>query len=90
MAVLPQQRGDDDEGENGEGHQRSDLPLCRRLGEEAKCGPGVLHMRQLEEAGDDQHIFARGDVAGHRPLGDAVQQQYGSGDEEEVLAHGVT
>src|SRR5579871_5000576 len=44
-------------------------------------------MRQAKEARDDRHPDPCCDVAGDRPLGDAIEQEHDSGDQEEVFTH---
>src|SRR5271157_4366262 len=90
MAVLPQQCGDDDERDHREAYQRADLPLRRRFGEQAESCASVLHMRQMEEAGDDGNAVVQWNIAGDHPFRQAIEQQHDGCNEEEVFAHGLS
>src|SRR5271157_3801594 len=90
MAVLPQQCGDDDERDHREAHQRADLPLRGRFGEQAEGCASVLHMRQMEEPGNDGNAVVQWNTAGNHRFGEAIQQQYDGCDQEEILAHGLS
>ena len=62
------------ERQDGEADQRADLPLRGGLGEQAKSCARVLHVGELEKAGDHHHAVVQRNVAGDRPFGQPVQQ----------------
>ena len=80
----------DEERDHREAHQRADLPLRRGFREQTESSAGVLHVGQMEEAGNDRNAVVQRDIAGHRPLRQAIQQQHDGCDQEKVLAHGLS
>ncbi len=63
-----------DQRHHGEAHQRADLPLGGRVGEQSKRCPGVLHVGQMKEAGNNNHAVAQRDIAGDSPFRQAIQK----------------
>ena len=88
MAALPEQRGDDQQRNDGKRNQQADFPLRGGIRKNAKRRTRVLGVDDAKETGNHRDAVVQGDTAGNRPLGDAIESDDRQRDQEMVFAHG--
>jgi hypothetical protein len=62
-------------GDRRDADKKAALP-AGLVGEQAERGAGVVHMHQIEEAGDGNDVDIGGHPVDHRQLGDLVEHQH--------------